>query len=122
MLLRKGRPPQSVYLALSNLEPVRIMVVDDHPVMRNSLRHLLKASIKWKVYAEAEQSVKDLGRTGPIAGATYTSAPRKMHQQACKSQILMCSLRVTRSSALTGSSTTFTANTRARLPGINDLV
>ena len=73
--------------------------------------------------ALAKMNVQEMGvAERGIVNLVLDPAPRKMHQQACKSQILMCSLRVTRSSALTGSSTTFTANTRARLPGINDLV
>jgi DNA-binding NarL/FixJ family response regulator len=66
---------------------VRILVVDDHPVVRHGLRALLGSRLEWEIIDEAEdgiESVRKADRLKPDVVLLDVSMPRMDGLEACR--------------------------------------
>ncbi len=85
--------------------PIRVMVVDDHPIMRNGLRDVLEASGRVDVVGQAgdgEEAVRTVERLRPEVIVLDVLMPRKDGIDACRE--IMDLLPDTRVLMLTASS------------------
>jgi DNA-binding NarL/FixJ family response regulator len=67
--------------------PVRILVVDDHPVVRHGIRTLLGRHADWEVVDEAEdgvEAVEKADRLRPDVVVLDLSMPRMNGLEACR--------------------------------------
>ena len=67
--------------------PVRILVVDDHPIVRHGLRTLLGGRPEWKIIDEAEdgiEAVEKADRLKPDVVVLDVSMPRMDGLEACR--------------------------------------
>ena len=66
---------------------VRILVVDDHPVVRHGLRNLLRERPEWEVVDEAGdgvEAVEKAGRLNPDVVVLDVGMPRMDGLEACR--------------------------------------
>ena len=90
---------------MSSAGRIRVMVVDDHPVMRNGLRDVLEASGRFEVVGQAgdgEEAVGTAGELEPQVIVMDVIMPRKDGIDACRE--IMELLPDTRVMMLTASS------------------
>jgi DNA-binding NarL/FixJ family response regulator len=67
--------------------PVRILVVDDHPIVRHGLRTLLGGRPEWEIIDEAEdgiEAVEKADRLKPDVVVLDVSMPRMDGLEACR--------------------------------------
>jgi DNA-binding NarL/FixJ family response regulator len=67
--------------------PVRILVVDDHPIVRHGLRTLLGGRPEWEIVDEAEdgiEAVEKADRLKPDVVVLDVSMPRMDGLEACR--------------------------------------
>src|ERR1700681_933647 len=67
--------------------PVRILVVDDHPIVRHGLRTLLGGRPEWEIIDEAEdgiEAVEKADRLKPDVVILDVSMPRMDGLEACR--------------------------------------
>jgi DNA-binding NarL/FixJ family response regulator len=67
--------------------PVRILVVDDHPIVRHGLRTLLGGRPEWEIVDEAEdgiEAVEKADRLKPDVVVFDVSMPRMDGLEACR--------------------------------------
>src|ERR1700730_11224928 len=67
--------------------PVRILVVDDHPIVRHGLRTLLGGRPEWEIIDEAEdgiEAVEKADRLQPDVVVLDVSMPRMDGLEACR--------------------------------------
>ena len=72
---------------MSSADRVRVMVVDDHPAIRNGLRETFEASGRLKVVglaADGEEAVKTVERLRPEVIVMDAVMPRKDGVEACR--------------------------------------
>ena len=72
---------------MSSADRIRVMVVDDHPMMRNGLRDALEASGRFEVVGEAgdgEEAVKTAEELRPDVIVMDVLMPRKDGIDACR--------------------------------------
>lgn len=66
---------------------VRILIVDDHPIVRSGLKALLGGRAGWEVVSEAEdgiEAVDKAGRLNPDVVVLDISMPRMNGLEACR--------------------------------------
>jgi DNA-binding NarL/FixJ family response regulator len=67
--------------------PLRILIVDDHPVVRHGLRSLLKGRPEWEIVDEAEDGVQAVEKTNqlkPDVVVIDVSMPKMNGLEACR--------------------------------------
>ena len=67
--------------------PVRILVVDDHPIVRHGLRTLLGGRPEWEIIDEAEdgiEAIEKADRLKPDVVVLDVSMPRMDGLEACR--------------------------------------
>ena len=72
---------------MSSADRIRVMVVDDHPIMRNGLRDTLEASGRFKVVGEAgdgEEAVRTVEELNPEVIVMDVIMPNKDGIDACR--------------------------------------
>ena len=72
---------------MASAGPIRVMVVDDHPIMRNGLRDVLEASGRVDVVGQAgdgEEAVRTVERLRPEVIVMDVLMPRKDGIDACR--------------------------------------
>ena len=72
---------------MASAERIRVMVVDDHPVMRSGLREVLEASERFEVVGQAgdgEEAVEIAGALTPDVIVMDVITPRKDGIDACR--------------------------------------
>ena len=72
---------------MSSADRIRVMVVDDHPVMRSGLREVLEASGRLEVVGQAgdgEEAVRTVEGLGPEVIVMDVMMPRKDGVDACR--------------------------------------
>ena len=72
---------------MSSVDPIRVMVVDDHPIMRDGLRDVLEASGRFEVVGQAEdgeEAVRIAGELAPHVIVMDVMMPRKDGIDACR--------------------------------------
>ena len=72
---------------MSSADRIRVMVVDDHPVMRSGLRDVLEASGRIEVVGQAgdgEEAVRTVQGLGPEVIVMDVMMPRKDGVDACR--------------------------------------
>ena len=72
---------------MSSADRIRVMVVDDHPIMRNGLRDTLEASGRFKVVGEAgdgEEAVRTVAELNPEVIVMDVIMPNKDGIDACR--------------------------------------
>src|ERR1700676_2296688 len=79
--------PDSASAELERRMPVRILVVDDHPIVRHGLRTLLGGRPEWEIIDEAEdgiEAVEKADRLKPDVVVLDVSMPRMDGLEACR--------------------------------------
>ena len=72
---------------MSSADRIRVMVVDDHPIMRSGLRDVLEASGRLEVVGQAgdgEEAVRTVEGLGPEVIVMDVMMPRKDGVDACR--------------------------------------
>ena len=72
---------------MSSADRIRVMVVDDHPIMRSGLRDALEASGRLEVVGQAgdgEEAVRTVEELGPEVIVMDVMMPRKDGVDACR--------------------------------------
>ena len=72
---------------MSSADRIRVMVVDDHPIMRSGLRDVLEASGRLEVVGQAgdgEEAVRTVEELGPEVIVMDVMMPRKDGVDACR--------------------------------------
>ena len=72
---------------MSSVDPIRVMVVDDHPIMRDGLRDVLEASGRFEVVGQAEdgeEAVRIAGELAPQVIVMDVMMPGKDGIDACR--------------------------------------
>ena len=72
---------------MSSSERIRVMVVDDHPIVRSGLRDVLEASGRLEVVGQAadgEEAVRTVEELGPQVIVMDVMMPRKDGVDACR--------------------------------------
>ena len=72
---------------MSSADRIRVMVVDDHPIMRSGLRDVLEASGRLEVVGQAgdgEEAVRTVQGLGPEVIVMDVMMPRKDGVDACR--------------------------------------
>ena len=72
---------------MSSAGRIRVMVVDDHPIMRNGLRDTLEASGRFEVVGlaeDGEEAVRTVERLGPEVVIMDVIMPNKDGIDACR--------------------------------------
>ena len=72
---------------MSSTERIRVMVVDDHPIVRSGLRDVLEASGRLEVVGQAadgEEAVRTVEELGPQVIVMDVMMPRKDGVDACR--------------------------------------
>ena len=72
---------------MSSAERIRVMVVDDHPIVRSGLRDVLEASGRLEVVGQAadgEEAVRTVEELGPQVIVMDVMMPRKDGVDACR--------------------------------------
>ena len=80
---------------MSTADRIRVMVVDDHPIMRNALRDVLEASGRFEVVGEAgdgEEALRAADELGPDVIVMDVIMPGKDGIDACREimELLPC--------------------------------
>ena len=73
------------------MSPIRVLLADDHPVVRSGIRTLLDKAVDIEVVGEASsgtEALKMIGKSGPISPAGYglpdlkgTEVAQRLQQQ-----------------------------------------